>query len=138
MKLLRYHYPLSSGLNDLDRWFRSPSDGFGRLFDLAERLSSPATTSTADLYEDENHFFVQLEIPGVRKEDVELELHDHRLTLSFKRAVADRDEPETLQRVIAVPEGVDAERVEAKLEDGVLTVTLPKTPELKPVEIRIA
>lgn len=140
MKLLHYHYPLSAGLNDLDRWFRSPSSGFGRLFDLAERLSDPVAStsrSTADLFEDEDHYFVRLEIPGVRKEEIDLELHDHRLSLSFERSRADREVPERVERVVAVPEGVDAGKVEARLEDGVLTVTLPKTPEVKPVEIKI-
>ena len=148
MKLIRYHQPLAGNYNDLDRWFRSPSDGFGRLFELAERLSGVPSVGDhrygADLYEDDDHYYARLELPGVKKADLKLELHDHQLSVSCERC---NDSPEkadltkdtaTAKRIVTVPDGIDPENVSAKLEDGILTITLPKSIERKPREIKIA
>lgn len=142
MKLLRYQYPLSHGLSDLDRWFRSPSEGFGRLFDLAERLSGPAfsdiSSENFDLFENDDHYFVRLEIPGVKKEDLTLELHDRQLAIEFQSRLPGQEDPSRGKRVVSVPEGIDSTSVSAKLEDGILTVTLPKSPETKPISVQVS
>lgn len=148
MKLVRYHHPLAGNFSDLDRWFRSPSDGFGRLFELAERLSGAPTDGAsnygADLYEDEDHYYARLELPGVKKADLKLELHDHQLSVSYERQNGEpkkADQPrETAvsKRIVTVPDGIDSEKVSAKLEDGILTITLPKSVERKPREIKVA
>ncbi len=147
MKLVRYQHPLARNFGDLDRWFRSPEDGFGRLFELAERLSGAPSSGTsyfgADLFEDDDHYYAQLEMPGVKKDDLKIELHDHQLTVVWERRVdekakdTERHDQTSLRRVVAVPEGIDADKVSAKLEDGILTVTLPKSAERKPREIKV-
>lgn len=147
MKLVRYQHPLTDAFGDLDRWFRSPMEGFGRLFDLADRLGAlPAAAGMAgfgaDLYEDEGHYYARLELPGVKKEDLSVELHDHQLTISCERKKTE-DQPEkstettVYKRVVTVPDGVEADRVSAKLEDGILTVTLPKSAGKKPRQISV-
>lgn len=147
MKLVRYHYPLADGLNELDRWFRSPSEGFGRLLDLAERLggvpSAAAPGFGVELYEDDDNYHARLEMPGVKKEHLKVELHDHQLSVSAERAGAPSQEGGVQQRSevrrsVTVPEGIDEGRVSAKLEDGILTVTLPKAPDRKPREIQVS
>ncbi|MCB1090436.1 MAG: Hsp20/alpha crystallin family protein [Verrucomicrobiae bacterium] len=145
MKLVRYHHPLTDSFGDLDRWFRSPLDGFGRLFELANRVGVLPTGTVShfgvDLYEDDGNYFAKVELPGVKKEDLNVELHEHQLTVSCERRV-DSESKESagesvLKRVFTVPEGIDGEKVSAKLEDGILTVTLPKSPERKPRQISV-
>lgn len=142
MKLIRYQHPLADTFGEFDRFFRSPANGFGRLFEIADRLAESGPTGFgADLYEDEENYYARLELPGVKKEDLKVELHDHLLTVVYERASAERAEGQSektaLKRVVTVPEGVDAEKVGAKLEDGILTVTLPKSEERKPRQITV-
>lgn len=144
MKLVRYQHPLTESFSDFDRWFRQPSGSFGRLFELADRLSSNAGQLGlgADLYEDDDHYHVRLELPGVKKDDLKVELHDHLLSVICERSTANGEGGEhapasAVKRVVTVPDGVDGEKVSARLEDGILTVTLPKSAERKPREIRV-
>lgn len=143
MKLVRYQHPLAESFSDFDRWFRHPSESFGRLFELADRLSSNVGLPAlgADLYEDDDHYHVRLELPGVKKEDLKVELHDHLLSVVYERSAKEAGESapggSAMKRVVTVPDGIDGEKVSAKLEDGILTVTLPKSVDRKPREIRV-
>jgi HSP20 family protein len=147
MKLVRYHHPLSETFGDLDRWFRSPLDGFSRLLDLADRLGQLPSAGPAglglgvDLYEDDGHYFARLELPGVKKDDLKVELHDHQLTVACERKPADSEtvaSATVFKRVVTVPEGIDPDQVSAKLEDGILTVALAKSAERKPRQIAVS
>ena len=80
--------------------------------------------------------FVRAELPGVSREAVNLELVDGYLTLTATRK--DGDQEFTLTRSIALPEDVQADKVAASLENGVLTVTLPKQEQAKPRKINIS
>ena len=142
MKLVRYQHPLMNSFDDLDSWFRSPTDGLHRLFDLAGRLGNYVQEPprlAADLFEDDDHYFARLELPGVKKENLEVGLEENTLTIGFGRKSAgeESEEKEIYKRAITVPDGVDAEKVSAKLEDGILTVTLPKAENRKPRQITV-
>ena len=149
MNLIRFNTPLSNRRSGLDRWFGQPlSRSFGnfdRLFDLAEgvrsRSSRPADGGiAADLYEDEDHYYARVEMPGVKKSQVELSLEDSLLSIGFQRTSEGGDEHQENVfpgRSLTVPDGIDAQQVSAKLEDGVLTVTLPKAEERKPRSIKV-
>lgn len=150
MNLIRYNTPLSSRRSGLEHWFGHPlSRSFGnfdRLFELAEGLrsrNSPAGDGNiaADLYEDDDHYYARVEVPGVKKDQVELSLDDSVLSISFQRKPStdegEHQENVSLSRSLTVPDGIDAQKVAAKLEDGVLTVTLPKAEERKPRSIKV-
>ena len=149
MNLIRYNNPLSRCQSGLDHWFGLPLSrsfgGFDRLFDLAEGLRSRNSHVSdsgiaADLYEDEEQFYARLDMPGVKKDQVELSLDDSILSIGFQRGPDDRGEHQenvSLSRSLTVPDGIDAEKVSAKLEDGVLTVTLPKAEDRKPRSIKV-
>ncbi|MCB1231789.1 MAG: Hsp20/alpha crystallin family protein [Verrucomicrobiae bacterium] len=141
MKLVRYQHPLADSFSEFDRWFRSPAAGFGRLFELADRFSETGSAGFGyDLYEDDENYFARLELPGVKKDDLKVELHDHTLTIVYdheKKGDSENEERAVLKRVVTVPDGIDAEKVGAKLEDGILTVTLPKSAERKPRQIKV-
>lgn len=98
----------------------------------------PARLAT-DVYEDADNFYARFEIPGVKKEDVKLELRDRMLTVTAeKREKSGNDEQSySLSRSVSVPDSVAEDRISAKLENGLLTVTLPKQEHRKPRTIEV-
>ena len=91
-------------------------------------------------------FVVRAEVPGVAEKDIELRATATALTLKGKRQVeapkgysTHRSERSSwsFARTFELPAKVDADRVEARLENGVLTVTLPKAPEAQPKQIAV-
>ena len=143
MKLTR---PMTSNfarVAGFDEWLRHPFAGFpafGSLFDVGNHLGNnvPARLAT-DVYEDADNFYARLEIPGVKKEDVKLELRDRTLTVSAeKREKSGEDEQSyRLTRSVSVPDSVAEDRITAKLENGLLIVTLPKQEHRKPRTIEV-
>jgi HSP20 family protein len=153
MNLIRYHAPNSAPWSASDRWsnlrdelnsfFDMPfSSGFGRASQLFTGWS-PAL----DLYETGDHFVAVVELPGMRKEDIDISLHDGTLTISGERKnesnngeTAQRTERYvgTFRRSIALPTRVDANKVNATYQDGILKVTLPKAEEAKPKQIQVS
>lgn len=146
MKLIRT-YPTASfsRISDFDDWFRNP---FANLPSQLSRLanwdklfneSGPADLA-ADIHEDRDHYYARFEIAGVRKEDVKIELSNNLLTVSAEKKEKRGDEESSfsLTRSISIPDTVKADAISAKLEDGILTVTLPKTEERKPKTITVA
>ncbi len=147
MKLIRYNDPLSTQLRAFDNWYApSMSRAFGsfdRFFDLAQGVASRNGLAdhgaiVADLYEDEDNYYARVELPGVKKKEVGVSLDERLLTIGYERK-SDQEGGESVSghRSLTVPEGVDADKVSAKLEDGVLTVTLPKAEQVKPREIKV-
>ena len=129
-------------LADFGPWLRTPLAGFPALrdlFDLGFSSAAPARLAT-DVFEDADSYYARFEVPGVKKEAVKVELHDRQLTVSFERAdkSAEGEQTHSLTRSVTVPDSVASERIAAKLEDGLLTVTLPKQEQRKPRTIRIA
>ncbi len=142
MKLTRYSPSFDlSRVSDFDQWLRNPFatlPAFGQL--LGEFLPGANAQLSADVHEDKDNYFARFEMPGVKKEDVKIELHDRLLTVTAeKRSKKEKAEQSfSLTRSISVPEGVKSDAISAKLEDGLLLVTLPKQENLKPRSIEIA
>ena len=144
MTYIRYHQPVGRGY--LPAFARSPWAGLetqiDRLFEAA--LSGPAGGTAArfpvDLFEDANATYVRAELPGVNRADLGVELVDGVLHLTAKRTtkIGDRDETVEFSRAVTVPDGaVQADKVAAVYENGVLTVTLPKRDEAKPRKVSV-
>lgn len=113
---------------------------FGRLVEAAQRGVQ------LDVFETEDGYLVTADLPGFKKEDLEVQFVNDHLVLSAKRtpeapegyqAVMEERGALNLQRTLAFPSKVDGERIEAKLTDGVLEVRVPKHPEAKPRQIPI-
>ena len=134
------HY--SPRATTLFRSARSPWAGLeseiDRLFETAfADFSTPsAPRFPVDLYEDKDNVYVRAELPGVTREAINIEIVEGFLTLTATRK--DGEESFNLMRSIAVPESVEADKVSATLEHGVLTVTLPKREQAKPRKINIS
>jgi len=106
-------------------------------------------TPALDLYQNDDNVVAIVELPGMRKEDIDISLHDGMLTIAGERQgssgegqSAERTERFSgkFRRSITLPTRVEASKVGASYKDGILTVTLPKAEEAKPkkVEVTIA
>ncbi|CAN5868597.1 N/A [soil metagenome] len=144
MRLTHYNTPYHSLGNNLENWLRGSSSSFpalSRFFD-GTPLSGNKTSGhlATDIHEDKDHYYAVFEAPGVKKEDLKIELHDRLLTVSFERKYRENEEASryTSSRSISVPDSVKPDGIAAKLEDGILTITLPKSEEKKPRVIHIA
>lgn len=101
-----------------------------------------------DIRETPEGYLFTADLPGLKQEDLDIQLAGNRLTLSGKREAERRAEQETwfvrertsgsFTRTFSLPEGVDTNAITADLKDGVLTLMVPKAAEVKPrrVEIR--
>ncbi|HEY3862332.1 MAG TPA: Hsp20/alpha crystallin family protein [Verrucomicrobiae bacterium] len=100
-----------------------------------------------DVFEDKDSLHVKAELAGLKKEDIQISLQDGYLTLSGERKGREKNEDGgtyrterwegRFHRSISLPCRVDAEKIKATYNDGVLTVTLPKAEEAKPKQIPI-
>ena len=152
MSLIRYQTPNSVMWPSLNRW-ANLRDDLDTLLELpfwagTDRQSQlfSGWTPALDLYQNNDNIVAVVELPGMRKEDIEISLQDGTLTISGERKVegglensATRTERLTgkFRRTITLPTRVDASKVTASYKDGILTVTLPKAEEAKPKQIQI-
>jgi HSP20 family protein len=100
-----------------------------------------------EVYERKDGYVFKGDLPGVKQEDLDISLTENRLTVSGKRESEERKEGERFYaaeriygqftRTFSLPEGVDGEHVKAELKDGVLTLVIPKRPEVQPRKIQI-
>jgi HSP20 family protein len=133
---------LSSSLRDeIDRLFGSPL----AWFENGSQPFSGGWVPAIDVYEDKDHVFVRAEVPGMKKDEIDISLHEGVLTLSGERK-PEYDEAQAhrverfagrFQRSISLPSPVDAAKVRAAYKDGILAITLPKAEEAKPKQITI-
>lgn len=145
MRLVRYTYPNTRNLSAF-RGFPSPWSGleseFDRLFEsVLGDYTSPATDRfPVDLYEDKDNLYVRAELPGVDRSDINVEVVENYLNVTAARKNKDGEKEESFSfsRSVAVPESVQADKVAAQYQDGVLTVTLPKKEEAKPRKIAVS
>jgi HSP20 family protein len=151
MNLTRYQRPevawpgfgrLSSLRDELDRLFESPWTELARTSQLLS-----GWTPALDIHEDKDNFIVRAELPGMKREDIDVSLHDGALSISGERKLEQKFEEAEVyrterffgkfQRTVALPAAVAADKVKAQYKDGVLTITLPKTEEAKPKQIDV-
>jgi HSP20 family protein len=105
-------------------------------------------TPAVDLYEDKDHLYVRAELPGLKKEAIDVSVHDGVLSISGERGLEEQKEEEEtyrserfmgrFHRTLALPKAVNVDQVKATYKDGLLTVTLPKTEEAKPKQIQVS
>ncbi len=137
----------------MDRW-ANLRDEMNSLFELPFMAAAgrqaqlfSGWTPALDVYQNADNVVAVVELPGMRKEEIEISLHDGVLTIAGERQVgsAEGEKAERTERVtgkfrrsITLPTRVDAGKVAASYKDGVLTVTLPKAEEAKPKKIEVS
>jgi len=142
MKLIRYEYPQSRQSGAFETLFDFGAPAFGRfnsLFDEFFGLENGFHQPAADLYEDDDNYYARLELPGVKKDNIDLELEKAVLTVSSADSKEKKDEESgySFQRSISVPDDVALSKVSAAYEDGILTVTMPKEEARKARQIPV-
>ena len=139
MNYHRFNYPNFGFGTGFARLIQDAFQGLEDLGDnLARPFSKPQETGT-DLYENDQSYFVVTELPGVHKPDVKVELADGTLTVNatLSKETSDGRKNIPIKRSVALPDLVGDGEIHAKLEDGVLTVTLPKAEVAKPRSIEV-
>ena len=119
---------------------------FSSLFDTSGRQVQ-RWVPAMDLVEADDHFVLKADLPGLAEDDVAIEVQDNVLTISGSRdAEQERKEQGwyrlersygSFSRSLTLPDGVDADKVEANFDRGVLEVRIPKPEERKPRRISI-
>jgi len=134
---------------ELEDWFDlAGSSATSDILGLYEGDWSPKL----DVFENEDAYFVKVDIPGIDQQDIQLSVSNNVLTLKGRREQKSGEEEGkkkgkryqreerfygTFHRTVPFPMPVDADNIDAKLKDGVLYVTLPKREETKPKKIRV-
>jgi HSP20 family protein len=126
----------------LGRFF---DDVLGRRTEDGERRLAPAL----DITEDEHAYSVTTELPGLKKDDVTIQFENDVLTISGEKRVEKEVEGKdrswhrmerrygSFLRTVSLPNTVALDKADAKFEDGVLTITLPKREDVKPKTLQI-
>jgi HSP20 family protein len=100
----------------------------------------------ASVVEDNDGYVLRVEMPGVNKEGLEISLEDNELTIIGRRSMPEIDgtlvhqelRRENFRRTFELDPSIDGQKIGAKIEDGVLTVTLPKAEHVKPRKITVS
>jgi HSP20 family protein len=116
-----------------ERWFRG------------EELNVRAPT--VDVYEEKDDIVVKAELPGMAKDNIEVNLTDHTLTIKGEKKKEEEVKEEnyyrsersygSFLRMLELPKDVHAEKVKASFKNGILEVRMPKTEEAKAKEIKV-
>lgn len=148
MKLIRFKRPDAW---EMPSWNRLSNlrDELDRLFDSTLSQADPGLfgwTPALDVYENPDKFVVRVELPGMKKDELEISLHENSLTVAGERRKESSQSAEPsrseryfgrFQRTFALPKAVQENKIEATYKDGILTVTLPKAEESKPKKIQV-
>ncbi len=121
--------------NELDRVFNAAFPAASRLANGHARASASAVRFD----EDENAYTLSADLPGVTRENVDLDVENGVLTVTARRAFkGDNAEARTVfHRTIKLPEGADTDKATARLDNGVLELTFPKEESRKPRKLTI-
>ena len=147
MNITRYTSPELLSPLSFDR-FALLRNELGRLFNNAETSPEAAWSPALDVHADKDRYFVSLELPGLKKEDIKISLHEGVLTVSgerkdertFKDGEVFRSERffGKFERSVKLLATVDSGKIVANYKDGILTIELPKAEESNPKEIAVS
>ena len=146
MAISRYREPTS--LFGLQRLNRILDEAFSGLpFPEQGNVITSTWFAPTDVSEDENTLRISMELPGVEPNDVRLSLENNVLTIRGEKRQHNEENNERVhrfertygmfERTFVLPNTVDPERIEARYENGVLLVAIPKAERAKPREIRV-
>jgi len=138
---------------DPSRELDSLQSEFNRLFDTflgnggRNELRPRRWVPAMDLVETDDHLVLKADLPGMSKEDVDIEVKDNVLTVSGERKAEHEDKTDGYYRIerafgsfsrsLTLPQGIDSGAIDADFTDGVLEVRLPKPERRKPTRVSI-
>ena len=146
MTLVRWE-PFRNAATIQDRINRVFDDVFSKAMDGNEEIAQSTWRPSVDIYDTDNAIVLTAELPGVSKEDIQVEVKENVLTLKGERSTQNEVEGRqffrrerisgTFFRSFTLPMETDLEKITAKFVDGVLTLEIPKPEEKKPKQIAI-
>ena len=130
-----------------DRINRIFDESFSRTADVDDDISLSAWKPSVDIYETDEAIILKAELPGIKKEDVSVEIKDNVLTLRGER-IEDKEIKEgnyfrkercfgTFSRAFNLQHRVQPDKIKAKFKDGILEIEIPKPEEEKPKQITV-
>jgi len=146
------------GLRLFDPWkdFGSLQERINKMFDDTirtlyptdgEELEKGTWAPAVDIYETNDSFVVSADLPGLNKDEIQIDLKDNTLTLKGEKKFEEKVSKDNYIRVeraygsfvrsFTLPQNVDPEKIKAKYKEGVLKVTIPKKEEAKPKQIKV-
>jgi HSP20 family protein len=131
-------------LEDMRNWMEGMARNLG-----GQRLRrSAGVFPLMNLTEDKENYHIRAELPGLKADDLDISITGSRLAISGERKIAQEDEsakyhrrerePGKFSRMIELPDYVDSEKADAKMENGVLIIVLPKAASAKPRQITVS
>jgi len=116
----------------------------------SEQTQAPKQTvwqPVTDVYESAEAYHIEMEVPGINKEDIKIEVKDNTLTIHGERSFENEDKEKnytrsertwgSFTRSWGLPKTADQDNIVAENKDGLLSITLPKKPEVQPKTIDI-
>jgi HSP20 family protein len=146
MSIIRWE-PFRDLVSTQDRFNQLFNDTFSRAFGDQQEVSPRAWIPPVDIYETGDSLVLKAELPGINPDEVEIRVEDSTIYLKGERKFEKEIKEENLHRVersygtftrsFALPNTIDADKVNAEYQNGILTLTIPKHEEAKPRTIKI-
>ena len=148
MDLVKWNRDIADPFKELDRI----QDEINRIFDFprfseSEGIFDRAGSPALDVVENTDNYIVRCDLPGVEQKNLEVSVEGDVLTIKGEKKYEKKEKDAryyrnelwegSFQRTLSLPVGVDTEKVDAELKDGILTITLPKKEEHKPKQITV-
>lgn len=141
MTLLKYNYP------ETDLFNKRFSDIMDEFFNDAVTTRQRSFAPKMDISENEKNFVVEVEVPGMDKENIQINMENNVLTISGERKFEEKQEDKQYHRVethygtftrsLTLPENADPENINAVYQNGILTVTIDKSEKSLKKQIEI-
>lgn len=145
-----YNYPgtrVSNVFEELDRMRRQLDRVFDTDGGTPRGLLGSGVFPQINLTEDAERFYLRAELPGVKSDELQMQATGKNLSISGERKIESENEgvryhrrereAGKFSRIIAMPIDIEPDRIEAKMEDGILTIRVPKAEAVKPRQITI-
>ncbi len=135
-------------INELRRGFDYLNSVMNSLDEQSMESGISAFTPTVNSRETEDAYFIEIDLPGVKKEDIEIDVKDNVLTVSGERKVKEEMKEENYYKIesrygkftrsFTLPKNVNVDKISANSENGVLEIKIPKLEEVKKEPKKIA
>jgi HSP20 family protein len=111
----------------------------------SQQRSEQFVTPAASVVEDGDAYLLKVEMPGVNKEGLEISVENNELTITGRRSLPAIDgtlihresRPENFRRTFELDPSIDTSKISARIEQGIVTLTLPKAEQVKPRKIAV-
>ena len=141
------NYGWRSAFDDLERMRRDMDRLFGQVAGQAYWPTHAGVFPLVNVSEDQDHFFIRSEIPGMKSEEITISATGRNLSISGERKIASEGEnvryhrrereDGKFSRVIALPGDVQVDEIEAGYVEGILSIKIPKSEAAKPKQITV-